>query len=308
MREITVGEHWKHENQIYRLIHRAADEDGSERFVFENKDDATDIRSVERSNLDASWTYSDEDNAHVILKHLNATCLESDRLYYRPFNLSDANAIYENWMSDAEALKYLPVPPHESARETTLILQRYMDASVDCCMWAIVKKGGADVPIGAIYAQQVGDHVHSIRLYVCLGKQWWHQGYGSEAMEQAVRFFFSETNTQRIEAVYDTMNKYAGAVCRHCGFRNEGVGISAGRNAKKLCHIRTYALLKSEYLVREIPLEPVDSCPCLNTKCEYHGDCAKCRLFHIELSRIPQSYCIRFRKQKKNGLHMEAPL
>ncbi len=41
------------------------------------------------------------------MKHLGSLVIETERLYMRPFVLEDASAMFENWASDPETLKYV---------------------------------------------------------------------------------------------------------------------------------------------------------------------------------------------------------
>ena len=49
--------------------------------------------------------------------------LYTDRLILRPFELEDAQAMFDNWASDPEVTKYLTWPTHESVETTKRIIQ-----------------------------------------------------------------------------------------------------------------------------------------------------------------------------------------
>lgn len=48
------------------------------------------------------------------MKNLGTKYLETERLELRRFVIEDAEAMFENWASDAEVTKFLTCPAHES--------------------------------------------------------------------------------------------------------------------------------------------------------------------------------------------------
>ena len=51
------------------------------------------------------------------MKHLGSIVIETEHLYLRPFVLEDAPAMFENWASDPETLKYVTGMPMHLLRE-----------------------------------------------------------------------------------------------------------------------------------------------------------------------------------------------
>lgn len=46
------------------------------------------------------------------MKHLGTVQIETDRLILRKFNLSDTQALFNNWANDPEVTKFLVWSPH----------------------------------------------------------------------------------------------------------------------------------------------------------------------------------------------------
>ena len=86
-----------------------------------------------------------------MLGHKGSQPIRTERLLLRPFALSDAQAMFNNWAGDEKATRYLRFNPHRSVAET----EDYLRACVSrYCKpnryhWAITLDGEA---IGAIAA------------------------------------------------------------------------------------------------------------------------------------------------------------
>ena len=52
------------------------------------------------------------------MNHLGSLVIETEHLYLRPFVLEDAPAMFENWASDPETLKYVTWDAHASTERT----------------------------------------------------------------------------------------------------------------------------------------------------------------------------------------------
>lgn len=54
------------------------------------------------------------------MNHLGSLVIETEHLYLRPFVLEDAPAMFENWASDPETLKYVTWDAHASTDKNSL--------------------------------------------------------------------------------------------------------------------------------------------------------------------------------------------
>jgi ribosomal-protein-alanine N-acetyltransferase len=80
-----------------------------------------------------------------------------------------------------------------------------------------------------------------------LGKNYWRQGYGTEALRALVKYAFSKLNLQRLEAAIYKENLASQALVKKLGFKKEGLRCRASRSLAtgKLHDVAIYALLKA---------------------------------------------------------------
>ena len=182
------------------------------------------------------------------MKHLGSKTIHTKRLTLRPFVVSDTEAMYENWASDPEVVRYLTWPIHSSADATRALLESWCAnyAQPDYYQWAI-QPDGTDEVIGSIAAVKINEHTGCITIGYCLGQKWWGQGYMPEALSALIRFFFNEVCANRIEAQHDLNNPKSGRVMQKCGMQKEGILRSAGFNNQGICDEVVYSILRSEY-------------------------------------------------------------
>jgi ribosomal-protein-alanine N-acetyltransferase len=102
-------------------------------------------------------------------------------------------------------------------------------------------------PIGSISAVKVNDTAQWVEIGYCIGKNWWHRGYMSEALKALIRFFFEEVGVGRICARHDPRNPNSGAVMRKCGLICEGTLRRSDWNNQGICDEVVYGILREEY-------------------------------------------------------------
>ena len=91
------------------------------------------------------------------------------------------------------------------------------------------------------------DAVGKAEIGYCIGRQWWHRGIMTEALQAVVDFLFREVGVNRVEARHDTNNPHSGDVMKKCGMQYEGTSRAADRNNQGICDMATYAILRSEW-------------------------------------------------------------
>ena len=182
------------------------------------------------------------------MKHLGTKIIETERLLLRPFTPEDAPAMYRNWASDPEVTKYLTWPTHSELGVTQWVVEDWVShyGEDKFYQWAIVPKDMVE-PIGSISAVKVNDTAQWVEIGYCIGKNWWHRGYMSEALKALIRFFFEEVGVGRICARHDPRNPNSGAVMSKCGMTYEGTLRCADRNNQGICDVAVYGILREEY-------------------------------------------------------------
>ena len=181
------------------------------------------------------------------MKHLGTKTLETSRLILRPFAVEDAQAMFDNWASDGDVTKFLSWPTHVSVEISAMVLADWVSHYEDenFYQWAIVPKDFGQ-PIGSIAVVNQKEAVASVEIGYCIGKNWWHKGYTSEALSAVMDFFFDEVGANRVEARHDTNNPNSGAVMKKCGMQFEGVLRQSDRNNQGIVDTAVYSLLAWE--------------------------------------------------------------
>lgn len=182
------------------------------------------------------------------MTHLGTVYLETQRLVLRKFTLEDAEAMFENWASDTQVVKYLTWPAHKDADTSRMVLKKWVNdySGMDNYQWAIALRESPAEPIGSISVVSLNHSVASAQIGYCIGRKWWHKGITSEALKRVVDYLFDEVEMNRIEAWHDTQNANSGAVMEKCGMRYEGTMRQAGRNNEGIRDLCYYAVLASD--------------------------------------------------------------
>jgi ribosomal-protein-alanine N-acetyltransferase len=180
--------------------------------------------------------------------HKSAVTLETERLTLRRFEESDAEAMFRNLYSDAEAMRFLPWEPHTNVTETQKRLADYIAgySKTDFYAWAIVPNDLGE-PIGFIDAA-TDETIDAFKVDYGIGKLWWHKGYTSNALSVLIHFFFHDIRANRVYATHDPRNPNSGAVMRKCGMRLEGILRQTRRRKGEYSDRAMYAILAEDYV------------------------------------------------------------
>ena len=184
------------------------------------------------------------------MKHLGTQTIETARLMLRPFAMTDARAMYENWASDPEVTKYVTWPAHSSVEITRMVLRDWTDGyeRPDHYNWAIVLKDSDGKPIGNISAVHVFEKTDAVEIGYCMGRPWWGKGIMTEALKAVTGFFIEQVGANRVEARYDTSNPASGRVMAKSGMTFEGIRRQAARNNRGLVDVGCYSILAGEWM------------------------------------------------------------
>lgn len=185
------------------------------------------------------------------MKALGTKELVTERLVLRRFTVEDAESMYHNWASDEEVTKYLTWPAHNSLEITENTVDHWVSqyTQEDFYHWAIVPKELGQ-PIGTIGAVNQNNAIGMVHIGYCIGKDWWGQGYMSEALNCLIEFFFEEVGVNRIESRFDPRNPGSGKVMEKCGLQYEGISRQSDQNNQGICDAAHYALLVEDYVAK----------------------------------------------------------
>ncbi len=179
------------------------------------------------------------------MNHTGTITLTTPRLTLRPFTADDAPDMFANWASDPEVTKYLTWPTHTSVEVSQWVCNDWIShyGAADYYQWAIVYEGHA---IGSIAVVEHDDRVGKAHIGYCIGRNWWHMGIMTEALQAIMNHLFDTVGFQRIEARHDPRNPHSGGVMKKCGMKYEGTLRQSDWNNQGVCDACWYALLKSE--------------------------------------------------------------
>ena len=150
--------------------------------------------------------------------------LETDRLILRQLRFDDVYDYYERIGSDGEVTKFMLFEPHqdigESLQSIEKVLERYDEGR--CYCWAIALKED-DGLIGRFDLLRFDEEAESCSFAYMLAKEWWGQGYATEAMKAVFRFAFEDLGLRRITGDHMAPNGASGAVMRKAGMTKTGI-------------------------------------------------------------------------------------
>ena len=148
--------------------------------------------------------------------------LQTERLRLRRLSFDDVYDYYERLGSDGEVSKYMLFEPHQDIGETLALIEealvRYEEENF--YRWGIENGDGL---IGVIELLRFDEENDSCSFAYMLGKQWWGQGYATEAVLEVFRFAAEELGVKKITADHMAPNAASGAVMRKAGMVQVGV-------------------------------------------------------------------------------------
>ena len=148
--------------------------------------------------------------------------LQTARLRLRRLSFDDVYDYYERLGSDGEVSKYMLFEPHQDIGETLALIEealvRYEEENF--YRWGIENEDGL---IGVIELLHFDEESESCSFAYMLGKQWWGQGYATEAVQEVFRFAAEELGVKKITADHMAPNAASGAVMGKAGMVQVGV-------------------------------------------------------------------------------------
>ncbi|MFK4085391.1 GNAT family N-acetyltransferase [Kribbella sp. NPDC020789] len=146
--------------------------------------------------------------------------ISTDRLLLRPFEDSDADALFE-LHSNAHVLRYWDSPPwtERSRADRFLATCRQLAAEGTGARLAVDRDGAF---IGWCSFSQWNPEYRSASLGYCFGEAAWGHGYATEAARAVLGWAFETLDLNRVQAEADTRNIASGRVLEKLGFVREG--------------------------------------------------------------------------------------
>ncbi|MDZ8183885.1 MAG: GNAT family protein [Nostoc sp. ChiSLP02] len=149
--------------------------------------------------------------------------LQTERLILRDFVESDWLAVHE-YAGDAEVVRYLTFGPNSEA-DTRNFLQREISLqrqeTRQHFALAVTLKAQKQL-IGICRISTLDTVNKTASIGYCLAKQFWGQGYATEAVREIICFGFQELGLHRIFATCHPANIASARVMQKVGMQQEG--------------------------------------------------------------------------------------
>ena len=147
--------------------------------------------------------------------------LEGKLVRLRAVEMEDLERDF-TWVNDREVTRFLSMRyPISRAQEERWIRDRPPNDFSNGAFFAIETKDG--VHIGNTNLMQANPEDRKAALGIMIGdKEYWSNGYGSDATVTLLRFGFGEMNLNRIWLHVFEFNERAQACYKKCGFVEEG--------------------------------------------------------------------------------------
>lgn len=173
--------------------------------------------------------------------------LETPRLILRPLTADDVPDL-RRWLARDEIYTYWgrPVSKGEREPETMFIDPRpwvKRKPSPDF-KWGVVSRDTntviGDISVFDIENNRMGSVGYRFDPEV------WGNGYATEALREAVRFIFTCTELDRLQATADVRNAASNRVLAKCGFVLEGT-VRHGKMVSAYCDYHIWGMLREDY-------------------------------------------------------------
>ncbi len=164
-----------------------------------------------------------EDTPHPVQAERKMPVLETGRLVLRPFNLSDSSDLQRlaGDFAVADTTAAIPHPYPDGAAEAWI--NTHKDEFINNKMLALavtLKEDGGLA--GCVSILDIDKASNSGELGYWIGKDFWGQGYCTEASSALIKYGFEEMNLNRIQAKHLARNPASGKVMQKLGMKQEG--------------------------------------------------------------------------------------
>ena len=148
---------------------------------------------------------------------------ETDRLILREFRLADAEDFYRIY-TDAETMRFQVVPENYSVEVERYYLGRHIERyykTLGFGLWAVIlKKSNRLIGRCGLVLQPL-EGGEEIEVSYLIEREFWNQGFASEAASAALELGFEKYNFRRLVAFIHPQNTASIRVAEKIGMRFE---------------------------------------------------------------------------------------
>lgn len=174
--------------------------------------------------------------------------LPGKRIKLRPLENRDARALFELY-ADPEVMRYWNHAPWCSIEQArTAIMEAHRDYPTGASLHCAIEHRATGALIGSCALYAINPQHRCASLGYLLSRQYWGQGYMSEATRVLLDCGFADLQLNRIEADVNRRNAGSRAALERLGFRHEGCMRERWIVDGKTCDTDAYALLRHDWL------------------------------------------------------------
>lgn len=151
--------------------------------------------------------------------------IHTRRLRLRKPLIEDAHEVFRNYGNDPAVTRFLTWTTHrqvEDAFEAMLARLAHWEQGTEFS-WSITPPGDSPRVMGMISASPDPRRAWSWSLGYVLGREWWDQGYMTEAVLVVVGHLLAQPGVLRVWAWVDVENYASQRVLEKAGFEREGI-------------------------------------------------------------------------------------
>lgn len=172
----------------------------------------------------------------------------TERLYLRKISLYDAESLFQYW-SDPEVAKYLNINPFMKIKQAYSMIQllNNLYKKREGIRWAITIKKDKTV-IGTCGYNNWIKRSSRGEIGYELGRNYWGNGYASEAVGEILKYGFIKMNLNRVEAFTVPEATSSIKLLQKLGFKKEGLLREYGFWNGQYWDENIYSLLKRDWI------------------------------------------------------------
>jgi ribosomal-protein-alanine N-acetyltransferase len=178
------------------------------------------------------------------MRHIGTKNIETERLLLRKWNLNDAEDVFQ-YCGD----KTIVPDPHKSVEQTKNELEKWIKNydKISTYEWGIELKNIRKI-IGVIFVVAKDDTNESCTIAYTLAKNYWNNGYATEALKSILKYLLIDVGYNRIDGGHFSDNPASGKVMGKAGMKYEGTLRQSNINWKtgKFIDSNLYGIVKED--------------------------------------------------------------
>ena len=152
---------------------------------------------------------------------MNPPILDTDRLRLRPIHEGDLDFIFKLFKRE-ETNQYSEYPSLKTRDEAEEMFKKFMKAGLENKFRLLIEHRESGESLGTIGFYEYREDSRRTMIGYDLLKEYWRNGYTTEAVKVLIQYGFNDLNLMRIEATVDPENKGSIRVLEKTGFILEG--------------------------------------------------------------------------------------